>query len=115
MKAENIREKLEALEAENATLKVDIEELTAESEERPDFENPSSVITWYGREIVRLLSAARREKSLVRLRALNSAIDSWSKAYRLASETSELEGLKSELEELRQIVEAERRGPRIAK
>ena len=107
----NLREKLEAAEAENRELRAQLNEQA----DTPDFENPSSVVQWYGERIVSYLAMMKREKAASRLRALNSAIDSWSKAYRLASDTSELEQLKSELDELRQIIEAERQGPRIAK
>ena len=103
---------VEQLEAENAELKSELAELLADIESTPDFTDPTAVVVWFGREIVRLLASARREKSLVRLRALNSSIDSWSRAFRLASDTSELEKLKTELDELRDLFEAEHRtGP----
>ena len=97
----NYRERCEELEREIATL-------TAESEDKPDFSDPSSVVRWYGERIITYMKLARREKALTRLRALNSAIDSWSKAIRLAHDSSELEQLKQELQELRELVEAER-------
>ena len=101
MTAETLREKVERLEAENRELK-------AESKDVPDFSDPSSVVLWYGSQILYLLRLARREKSLVRLRALNSAIDSWARASRLAHDSSEIETLQTELAELRQMIESER-------
>lgn len=105
--AENLRQKVEELERENA-------ELRAESEDTPDFADPSSVVAWYGGQIIHLLKLARREKSLIRLRALNSAIDSWARASRLAHDSSEIETLKNELAELRTMIETER-GMRVVK
>lgn len=80
----------------------------------PDFTNPGEVVKWFGGEIIRLLGQMTREKAGARLRALNSAVDSWSRAYRLSADTVELQQLKQDLDELRQHVEAER-GIRIVK
>ena len=55
MTAETLREKVERLEAENRELK-------AESKDVPDFSDPSSVVLWYGSQILYLLRLARREK-----------------------------------------------------
>lgn len=78
----------------------------------PDFSNATEVCRWFGSEIMRLVSAAKREKALSRLRALGSALDTWQKLYRLSVDTSELEQLRAELDELRAIIEDERRaGP----
>ena len=95
--SETLREKVEQLEAENRELKT-------ESKEAPNFSDPSSVIKWHGKQIIRYLSLMRREKASSRLRLLNTSIDSWSRAFRLCADTSELEGLKRELDELREMV-----------
>ena len=72
----------------------------------PDFSNPSQVVFWYGKQIVHLLGLMRREKASSRLRCLNSSIDSWSKAVRLAIDSSELEAVKADLLELRRQIES---------
>ncbi len=79
----------------------------------PNFENPSDVCKWHGEMTIKLLEKAQREKSLARLRALNSALDTWSKLYRLSSDTQELTELKNQLDELRRRIDGENRGPRV--
>lgn len=95
--AENLREKCERLEAELAELKED-------RSGAPDFQNPTKVVRWHGQQIIRYLTLMRREKASSRLRLLNASIDSWSRAYRLSADSSELEELKRELEELREMI-----------
>ena len=73
-------------------------------DDEPDFKNPASVIRWHGRQTIELLSLMKREKAAARLRALNSAVDVWTKIYRLFSDTQELQNLKAEMEELRQLI-----------
>jgi hypothetical protein len=78
----------------------------------PDFSNATAVAAWFGQEIIRLIRSAKREKSLTRLRALSSAVDSWAKLHRLATDTDDLQTLKIQLAELREEVESQRRhGP----
>ena len=78
----------------------------------PNFENPTEVCRWHGEKTIELLEKAQREKSLTRLRALNGALDVWSKLYRLSSDTQELQDLKNQLDDLRQRIDGERTGPR---
>ena len=101
-KAETLRERLEAAESE-------LLELKKENAETPNFGDPSAVVQWYGNQILALMHIARRESALKRLRALSGALDSWSKMLRLANDSSELQTLKDELQELRQMVESERK------
>jgi hypothetical protein len=78
----------------------------------PDFTSASEVAVWFGRETIRLIHSARREKALSRLRALSSAVDSWSKLHRLASESEALDELRRELDDLKAQIQQERRdGP----
>lgn len=105
MPAINFRERCEALEKELAEIK----EAQADV---PDFSDPSSVVEWHGKSIIKYLSLMKREKASSRLRLLNASIDSWSRASRLAHDSSEIESLKSDLAELRELVEQERKqGP----
>ncbi|MBT3272117.1 MAG: hypothetical protein HN368_03105 [Spirochaetales bacterium] len=97
MTSENLREKCELLERENAELKAD--KATA-----PDFGDPGSVVRWHGENILRYLAMMKKEKASSRLRLLNSSIDSWSRASRLAHDSSEIETLKNELSELRDMI-----------
>ena len=108
MTAENLRERLEAAEAE-------LKELKTDKATEPNFADPSSVVQWHGERIIFYLRLMRREKASSRLRLLNSSIDSWSRASRLAHDSSEIETLKTELQELRTMIETERAGPRLAK
>jgi hypothetical protein len=79
----------------------------------PNFQNPSDVCRWHGEMILQYLDRASREKALSRLRALNNALDTWSKLYRLSSDTQELTELKNQLDELRRRIDGERIGPRV--
>lgn len=81
----------------------------------PDFNDAASVTRWYGAQIIDTYSTmgrGQRVKAETRLRVLSTALDTWSKLYRLAGDTAELSALKAELAELRDIINAERGGPR---
>ena len=105
MAATNFREKCEQLEKE-------LKEIKESQADTPDFADPSSVVAWHGKSIIKYLSLMKREKASSRLRLLNASIDSWSRASRLSADTSELENLKTELAELREMIEQERKaGP----
>jgi len=98
MKSENIREQLELLQKENAELK-------ANQAEAPNWSDPSSVVNFHGAKIIHLLNLMRRETAASRLRLLNSSIDSWSRASRLANDSSELDQLKADIEALKTAIE----------
>jgi len=84
----------------------------AGSEPGPDWQDASSVVPWFGQEIVRLVHLARRQPALTRLRALSQAVDTWSKLLRLSCDTAEIQQIKVELAELRHELEQQRSGPR---
>ena len=97
-------------------LQKELDDIRAAQADVPDFADPSSVVQWHGRNIIHYLSLMRREKASLRLRLLNASIDSWARASRLAHDSSEIEALRADLQQLREIVERERTGPRgIAK
>jgi len=110
--AENLREKIEAQKRENARLQKEIERLKFDKSQKVDWTNPTRVVRWYGRRIQLLLSDMANEKPGTRLRALNEAIKAWSSASRLAHDSSEIEALKADLEELKEAIAAQRKtGP----
>jgi hypothetical protein len=84
----------------------------SEISQAPDFTDATAVTTWYGKQIIDLIHAARREKALSKLRAMGAALDTWSKLLRLSCDTSEIQTIKQELSELRRDLEAQRSGPR---
>ena len=75
----------------------------------PDFSDPSSVVSWYGAQIIHFLGLMKKEKAASRLRILNSSIDSWARAFRLSADTSELSELKNQLDELKATIQAQQR------
>jgi hypothetical protein len=108
-KAQTMRERLESTQAE-------LRELKADNAKAPDFSDPSQVTKWFGEQILSLMHTARRSDSLQRLRALSGSMSSFSSMLRLAHDSSEIEDLKSELGELRAMIEGERKGPqRVAR
>lgn len=102
--AEKLEAKILELETENTALrKSDLVE-----SDSPDFENASDVIRWHGDLITYYMSLMRREKATVRLRLLNSSIDSWARAHRLSSGEGAV--LRNEIAELREMIM--KNGPR---
>lgn len=100
-------------EPEEAGAKPEEAPADPEGEAGPDWENPTSVLRWYGSEIIRLIGLARRKEALSRLRALAGALDCWAKLARLSADTSEIEAIKAELGALRRELEAQKGlGPR---
>ena len=79
------------------------------------FSDPGDALQWFSKVIILSYKKSSRAESLSRLRAVSSAIDSWCKTYRLSSDTSDLEKLKGQLEELRHRIDddARNRGPRV--
>lgn len=74
----------------------------------PDWNDPASVCRWYGGELLaayETMGRGQRPPTRDRLRSLSQSLDTWQKLYRLASETSELSELRSELDALRAQVE----------
>jgi len=103
---QTLRERLESTEQE-------LVELKAANKAKPDFSDAAQVTKWFGEKIIEYMHLARRKEALQRLKTLSSALDSWSRILKLANDSSELENLKTELADLRQMVEAERKtGPK---
>lgn len=73
-----------------------------------DWTDATSVVSWYGSKIIQLISKATREKSLSKLRALSSAMDSWARLRRLADDSAEITNLRRELDQLREMIQSER-------
>lgn len=93
--------------SENQTAEVQAEQLG--EVDSVNWKDPNAVVDWYGKQVIGFLRLMRKEKAGTRLRALNGALDSWTKAYRLASESSELEALKQRLDELQREIESSQR------
>ena len=79
----------------------------------PDPKDLESVITWYFKQIIFLLNKMSRKESGARLRALNSAMDSFAKLRRLSADTAELQQLKKELDELKREIQQEQQLRRV--
>ena len=74
----------------------------------PDFNNPTSVTTWFRDQILDIystMSRGQKAKAEVRLRVLSQALDCWQRLFKLASDASELSDLRSELNELRAMIQ----------
>ena len=83
--------------------------------EGPNFTDATSVCRWYGGELLRVyqvMGRGQKAKAEVRLRLLGQSLDTWTRLFKLATDTSELTDLRRELDELRELVNAERGGPR---
>ena len=79
-----------------------------ETEDTPDWGNPSDVLKWWGQK---LISLSKRKENLPRLRALSSAVDTWTRLSSHA-ESSDLQTIRREFESLKKEIEiARRRGP----
>ena len=79
----------------------------AEPDSNVNWMNPTDVTVWYGNMVIHFLRLMRKAKAGQRLRALNSAVDSWQKAYKLASDSTELEELKQRLDQLQSQLDRE--------
>lgn len=82
----------------------------------PNWASPVSVLRWLGEQIEEQWAIANRGQKLTsdkRIRALTSLIDSWSRCFKLVSDTSVVSELSKKLDELKAAVdEQQRSGPR---
>ncbi len=98
-----------AEEAEEARAAQEVEAAEETEEiETPDFEDPSAVLRWFGASILDAsgkMLRGRSTKSETRLHVIGRALDIWAKLFKIAADTSQLAELKTELAELREMIE----------
>ncbi len=99
MATTNMQEENERLQKELDALKNGLNDEQALSSAAP-FDNPEAALKWLSAVILYVFKKSNRQDSLKRLRAVSSATDVWCKAYRLNSDTSELQSMKERLEAL---------------